>query len=407
MDETKANDAHKITKKKDSKPQDTVGSSYPEDYQIIDGELWTARQRQMSSLHEISYRACFKAELPEYFITRYAAEQDVVYDPFAGRGTTAVQAALMGRRFIANDINPLMQILARPRVEPPTLRAVELRLEEIDLTSGAEPEADEPDLSVFYNQHTLEELRSLRRYLDYRRRSGLEDALDEWIRMVATNRLTGHSKGFFSVYTLPPNQAVTSERQKMINERYHNDFGIYRNVKSIILKKSKALLKEIPHPWPGKGGVFLNQDAANTYAIEDSTVNLIITSPPFLDTVQYRNDNWLRCWFNHIDTAAVAARMTNLHSLEQWAKVMTEVFLEFKRIMVPGAYGAFEVGEVRGGKIELDKTVFEIIREVGLIPQATYINRQQFTKTANIWGVANNLGGTNSNRIVVFRKGIE
>ena len=31
--------------------------------------------------------------------------------------------------------------------------------------------------------------------------------------MVALNRLTGHSPGFFSVYTLPPNQATSVERQ--------------------------------------------------------------------------------------------------------------------------------------------------------------------------------------------------
>jgi len=35
-----------------------------------------------------------------------------------------------------------------------------------------------------------------------------DPALD-WVRMVALGRLTGHSPGFFSVYTLPPNQAVT------------------------------------------------------------------------------------------------------------------------------------------------------------------------------------------------------
>jgi hypothetical protein len=32
------------------------------------------------------------------------------------------------------------------------------------------------------------------------------------------------------------------------------------------------------------------------------------------------------------------------------------------------------------------------------------INAQQFTKTANCWGVENNAKGTNTNRIVVFRK---
>ena len=45
------------------------------------------------------------------------------------------------------------------------------------------------------------------------------DAVDEWIEMVAVNRLTGHSRGFFSVYTLPPNQAVSIKAQRKINER--------------------------------------------------------------------------------------------------------------------------------------------------------------------------------------------
>jgi hypothetical protein len=31
-------------------------------------EFWTSRQRQANSLHEISYRACFKPQLPRFFI---------------------------------------------------------------------------------------------------------------------------------------------------------------------------------------------------------------------------------------------------------------------------------------------------------------------------------------------------
>src|SRR5467141_2790053 len=33
-------------------------------------EFWTAKQRAASSLHEISYRACFKPQLPRFFIDR-------------------------------------------------------------------------------------------------------------------------------------------------------------------------------------------------------------------------------------------------------------------------------------------------------------------------------------------------
>ncbi len=381
-----------------------MNTIYPGRYPVIDTELWTAKQRQMCSLHEISYRACFKAELPEFFISRFSKENEIVYDPYAGRGTTAIQATLMGRRFIANDINPLMKVLAEPRTNPPPLDAVQRRLQEIDLTRIIPKEEDEPEVEVFFSPQTLSEIRALKSYLLQKRLQGTEDRVDQWIRMVATNRLTGHSKGFFSVYTLPPNQAVTPERQKKINEKYKNPTDEYRDVKSIIYKKTKALLKEVPNPWPGIGGEFLNQDAANTYLIPANQVHLIVTSPPFLDQVQYHHDNWLRCWFNHINTEQVALNLTQYRSIDHWSEAMQSVFEEFRRILVPGGYGAFEVGEVRKGKIRLDDYVFPLIQKAGLEPIATYINRQQFTKTANIWGISNNSIGTNTNRVILFSK---
>jgi len=70
-------------------------------------EFWTAKQRQAHVIHEISYRGCFKAQLPGFFIARLTQPGEAVYDPFMGRGTTPVQAALMGRKPIGNDVNPL------------------------------------------------------------------------------------------------------------------------------------------------------------------------------------------------------------------------------------------------------------------------------------------------------------
>ena len=64
-----------------------------QDIPVYQGELWTALQRQASSIHEISYRACYKPQLPAYFIERLTEPGDMVYDPFSGRGTTAVEAA--------------------------------------------------------------------------------------------------------------------------------------------------------------------------------------------------------------------------------------------------------------------------------------------------------------------------
>src|SRR5690348_18218107 len=108
-------------------------------------EFWTAGQRQAHSLHEISYRACFKPQLPGFFIERLTTSGGRVYDPFSGRGTTVLEAALQGRRPVANDVNPLSELLARPRLDAPSLSEIRGRLDGIGL-SGSEPETEERDL---------------------------------------------------------------------------------------------------------------------------------------------------------------------------------------------------------------------------------------------------------------------
>ena len=59
--------------------------------------------------------------------------------------------------------------------------------------------------------------------------------------MVTLNRLTGHSPGFLSVYTLPPNQAVTVEAQRKINAR-RRQTPPRRDFRAILSRKSAQLL---------------------------------------------------------------------------------------------------------------------------------------------------------------------
>jgi hypothetical protein len=224
---------------------------------------------------------------------------------------------------------------------------------------------------------------------------------------VALNRLTGHSPGFFSVYTMPPNQAVTVQMQRKINAR-RGQTPPCRNVAEVIRKKTRQLLgdcgrKEREALAPaGRAVILLTAKSNATPEIGDGSVALAVTSPPFLDVVNYAHDNWLRCWFIGVDSASVA--LTVPKKLEDWQTAMTGVFLELRRVLRPGGHVAFEVGEVRGGKIKLEEAVIPCGVEAGLEPVLVLINDQQFTKTANCWGVDNNAKGTNTNRVVVFRK---
>lgn len=367
-------------------------------------EFWTSGQRAAHSLHEISYRACFKPQLPRFFVQRLTQPGSMVYDPFMGRGTTLLEAALLGRHVTGCDINPLALALVRPRFSPPTLKAVAERLGAIDFTDHDEfPE----ELLVFYHPDTLREICSLKKYLLTVEREGLLDTVDDWIRMVTLNRLTGHSRGFLSVYTMPPNQAVSVQSQRRINER-RGQTPPRRALTQIVLTKSASLLRDCDQESRAAlrrakdSLVILSKDAAHTPEIPDGSIQLVVTSPPFLDVVDYAADNWLRCWFIGIN--ALSVPISILKGLKEWVDKMKKVFQELHRILTPGGYVAFEVGEIRGGRVRLEEQVIPAATSAGLAPVLVLINNQRFTKTANCWGVTNNVKGTNSNRVVLLRK---
>ena len=367
-------------------------------------EFWTSRQRAGNGLHEISYRACFKPQLVDFFVERLTRPGDLVYDPFMGRGTTAIEAALLDRAVAGCDVNPLSRVLVKPRLAPPSLEQVQYRLSVIEWMPGEDPPED---LHVFYHPDTLRDICGLRSYLGRRRAAGALDGVDEWIEMVAVNRLTGHSRGFFSVYTMPPNQAVSVATQRKINAR-RQQAPEPRDVQRIILKKTRSLIRDCDAAARrrlvrrGPGAQLLTQTADRTPEIESSSVALVVTSPPFLNVVNYAADNWLRCWFCGIDPGSV--EITMARRLEAWQAAMAAVFRELFRVLRAGGHLAFEVGEVKRGTLRLEEAVIPCGVSAGLDPLAVVINDQAFTKTANCWGVSNNRKGTNTNRIVVFRK---
>lgn len=367
-------------------------------------EFWTKAQREGHSLHEVSYRACFKPSLPAFFLERLSRPGDLVLDPFMGRGTTPLEACLRGRVPCGNDVNPLSAMLLRPRLCPPTMAEVTARVGALDLAWDGE--LDE-ELLVFFHPATLRDLIGLRAYFLRREAAGELDGVDEWLRMVAVNRLTGHSKGFFSVYTLPPNQATSVAAQRRINAKRQQAPEV-RDVAAILLKKSRALLADTDLLWRRQGrvlaemSVLMTGQAASMPRIPSSSIQLVVTSPPFLDVVQYADDNWLRCWFCGIDAKTVP--MTIARSVEAWRSAMDEVFAELYRVVRPRGYVAFEVGEVRKGKVRLDEHVVPVAAAAGFAPQLVMLHTQDFTKTANCWGVDNNKRGTNTNRVVVLQR---
>lgn len=370
-------------------------------------EFWTARQRQMHSLHYAnSYRASFKPELPDFFIRRYTNPGETVADPFGGRGTTILQASLLSRKGLSNDVNPLSERLAYPKINPVTIEELCNRLEEIDLSQPVDLSREE-DMSMFYHKDTYKELINLRNYLRNNRTK-----VDRFIEMIALSRLHGHSNGFFSAYSFPQISIPKANQAKINKTR-----GVepdYREVKPRIIKKAKTALKsgnikDIRH-W-GQYQRLTTDDSRDLKDWESESVHLVVTSPPFLNQVDYVQDTWIATWFCDIPREEIEGKIIQTPDLETWTKFISDTLSELHRVVVPGGIVAMEVGEVRykGKLLNLDEIIVNLTcskeHNLGQFKvQEIFVQSQQFTKLANCFNVKNNKLGTNTNRIVLMEK---
>jgi DNA modification methylase len=376
-------------------------------YKRMVGELWTAQQRQMHSLHyAVSYRASFKPELPDFCIKRYSEKGSVVLDPFTGRGTTALQANLLGRVAWACDVNPLAVLLTAAKTNPVGLDEVVLRLNSIDFRRPVNLKGYSEHFSPFYHPDTYRELINLRRAV-----AEQPDRINRFIELMAIARLHGHSPGFFSVYSFPQ-ISIPSERQRVINEKRRQEPD-YRAVAPRVIKKAAQTLRD------GFSSEFFNVSSANSVAVSDArsikwapnnSVDLVVTSPPFLDKVDYITDNWLELWFAGISEKTFKENLIMVNSLQRWSAFMHDVLSEMLRVLKPRSYAVIEVGEVETsqGMIYLDEVVADIAESIRtpekrFVVDEVLVNQQEFTKLANCFRVDNNRKGTNTNRLVVLK----
>ena len=67
------------------------------------------------------------ANVVRAYVERYSEESDVVLDPFGGTGVTAIEAFLLGRTVIQNDLNPFANFIARNIADTTLASTVPLR----------------------------------------------------------------------------------------------------------------------------------------------------------------------------------------------------------------------------------------------------------------------------------------
>jgi len=297
--------------------------------------------------------------LPRFFIEKLSRKQQPVYDPYMGRGTTPIEAALLGRIPLGNDANPLCRMLVEPRLRPQFVGRVMGRLHALDFDLYDEilPQA----LIPLFHPATLDDLCCLRHHLLELTEEGY-DEMDNWIRMLVISSLTGARSGYLIGPALQPNQPLLPTR--LARFQAPDDCQLPKKSLFDCLRRKSELLtdgfdwtaQELLQPVISQAQ-FLTCPADHTPQIQTSSVSLVVTGPPELKPFDYARDNWIRCWFVDVDPELVPV---SAHwDLDSWIEEMMRVFVELYRVLKPGGYCVVEIASLRPRKLRWDEVVLE------------------------------------------------
>ncbi|HZU72485.1 MAG TPA: DNA methyltransferase [Acidimicrobiales bacterium] len=372
------------------------------------GPLWHAiSPRWGHSMHTMcSYHGMFPPKLAHYFIERYSQPDEVVLDPFSGRGTTTLQARVEGRNTISNDLNPLAYVLTRAKAAPPTWTSVMGTIDQLErrYRARAQRDVDVPaDIEMLFHKNTLRQLVFLRSYL-FRR------PMSTWSReefMIAgavagilhgAHRSDGSSQ-YLSIsmpntFSMSPAYVRNFIRENRLIKLDQDVFECLRD------KLARLYLDETR----GSAGQVSKRDAtgllSNPKAMAAGSVDLIVTSPPYLQVVNYGTQNWIRLWWLGLDEVSrnagegrrkLDAKLDHQHNYDAYADFMLRTMKGARRVLKKTGVAVLVIGDVTvPGKpsVALALQVWEDIGDRTGLKQLAVIEDSLpvQNKVSRIWG---------------------
>lgn len=316
-------------------------------------------------LHSICpYFAMFPPGFVERHVLAFTEPGDVVFDPFSGRGTTIFESLLLGRRAFGLDINPVAACVSGAKADAPDAPAVRQRLRDLEHDFGRCRWIEVPQTTFFqacFSEFTLRQLVFLRERLRW-----ADDAVDRFIAAMALGCLHGEShkspncfsnrmprtistKPDYSVAWWLRNGSIAPVRDVFAILRDQIDFRLGRGTP---LLSGEALLGDV-------------RDAAKLFERLRGKVKLVVTSPPYLDTTDYGEDQWLRLWFlGGAERPRGALFKDARHSsVDAYWAFLTAAWRGIAELLAPGCTIVVRIGGTRLSQQQIDDGLMASLRQ--------------------------------------------
>lgn len=244
------------------------------------------------------YFAMFPETFVEKWVERLTKRNEVVLDPFCGRGTAPFQALLLNRHALACDINPVAYCVTRAKTNAPLARVVRRRVTELEKQFDARKwEPRRRTLPEFfhhaYHPKTLRQLLYLRSTLRWE----LTDT-DTMVAALVLGALHGESQKSSSYLSNQMPRTISTKPAYSV--RFWKERGYEAPERDVFALLRDLVTFRYESDPPRKRGVVFRTDMRQLprlVADFDKPIKCVITSPPYLDVTSFEEDQWLRLWF--------------------------------------------------------------------------------------------------------------
>lgn len=300
------------------------------------------------------YPGKFIPQIPNFYIKSYSMEDDVVLDPFCGSGTTLVEAMLLGRNSYGVDVHPLARLVSKVKTTKIDLNFNDVKNFFSGLSHDYSP-VDEIVLNFrFKNFFNIEVLRKI-----FILRERIFEVEDENVRNLF----------LVSLLSIIKSSANIDERRIHIVRKKKPEIDVYELFMEK-LKQNIFVVRKL------RGDVFcevIGKDAKKI-PLEDKSVDLIVTSPPYINALNYRDVHKIETSIaklkedfsgyigvdaevensfvdSGVDSGSASSEASGSNScsnscggskkllaVEKYFKDMEEVFYELGRVLKPGKY---------------------------------------------------------------------
>ena len=299
-----------------------------------------------SRLHEIGpYIGKIRPSLARMLVGLYTKEGQYVWDPFCGSGTIPLEARLAGRHVIASDVNPYARLLTRAKLSAPHSAAAPLA----QLASAAaalqrkseDTLADVPDwVRRFFHERTLHETRVLLGEFLARR---------QYFNAGCLLGILHHQRPGFLSY--PASHLVPYLRDRLFPRDQYPEAYDYRDPVPRLEAKIRCALEGAPPAPPSHYRVL--DKAAHEKHVPSESVQAVITSPPYMDALDYARDNRLRLWFLGVTDYRTVKRR-EIGRVGTYEDEMRRILSRLVEGVAPGGVCILILGMVARGKSERD-----------------------------------------------------